>query len=510
MYIINRSCFLILLIIVITSCNETNKEALNKTQNIDEFLVQLSQNKQFNGGVLIAQGGNILIKKSYGYSDFETPQKLTDSTVFQCASISKTFTAAAIFKLLQEDKLSLESKLTHYFPELPYHDVTIRHLLCHTSGLYPYNPLFTKNWDHSKIATNDDIIKMYSVEKPESFFTPGEEFAYSNVAYVFLASIVEQISGMPFDEYLKQNIFIPTKMMNTSVYTLLSEKRIEDFAEEHILDPLSSGQNVTPIESGYHSYVYYLNGKVGDDKVATTLDDLWKWNRALFKNNFLGEKNSRLAFSTTNEHIPDDKRHSKFDYGMGFQLDSVKTYGRVIYHNGGEPGLKVRFYFYPDMDLTLILYANAHVKYLNEIKRVILEIMDSQSYKIPKKSITDELVKVATLGKDTLHSLLNQLKSDTSNYYLSESEINDVAGIFWAREMYNIGFDFLQLNVELFPQSVSALYTMGEGYMETDQMEKAIPYFKEAKKLMLARPLEKQKPSFIKYMDQLISDYNNK
>lgn len=506
---VNKIYLLLVLPLLLASCNGENREFAKRAEKVDELLTQLQQNEQFNGGILIALKDEVLLKKAYGYADFEAREELTENTVFQCASISKTFTAAAIFKLMDEGKISLDDKLIDFFPELNYPDISIYHMLCHTSGLYPYNPLLAKNWDHSKIVTNKDIIEMYEQEQPETFFAPGEEFGYSNVAYVFLASIVEQLSGMEFDQYMEQNIFMPAGMNNTSVYTLLSEHRIENFAEEHISDPLSSGKNINPIKSGYHDAVYYLHGKVGDDKVATTLDDLWKWNRALFKDNFLGDENSRLAFTQSNGHIPEEKRHPNFDYGMGFQMDSLETYGRLIYHNGGEPGLKARFYYYPDLDLTMIMYANAYVNYIRPIREAALAIMAGRPHDIPKKSIADELIKVAGSGKDSIMDVIAELRDDTSHYYLSEREINSIAGVFWTNEMYDVGFDFLEINVELFPASVNAIYTLGEGYMETDQMDKAIPYFKEARELLLARPEEDQKPRFVAYLDQLIDGYEN-
>ncbi|GAB4511371.1 MAG: serine hydrolase domain-containing protein [Allomuricauda sp.] len=476
---------------------------------IDSLLFLLSQNEQFNGGILLAEGNRVKLKKAYGLADFKTGRPLTDQTIFQCASISKTFTAAAIFKLMEEHKIALEDRLTDYFPQLPYPEIRIKHLLGHTSGLYPYNPLFAENWDHSKIATNADIINMYAQEKPDLFFEPGTEFAYSNVGYVFLSSIVEQISGLTFEAYLEKQIFGPLDLKNTRTHNLLSQETLEDYAMEHILDPLS-GSMIGPLESGYHSYTYYLNGKLGDDKVATTLDDLWKWNRALFKSNFLGDQHSKLAFSLSNGEIPPEKRHSRFDYGMGFQLDSIMDFGRVIYHDGGEPGLKARFYYYPERDLTLILYMNAHVKYIRPIKKAILSILNSNSFEVPKKSIADELAKVAHLNKDNLQAVLERTKKDTLNFYASESEINDVANIFWSREMYEKGFEILAVNLELFPKSVGAVYTMGEAYMETEQMDKAVPYFKKARKLMLERPKEKQNARFLNDMEKLINDYKKK
>ena len=496
----------VLTTILLSACSKFNFSSPYQEQanRIDSVLTVLNKNERFNGGVLITKGDEMVIHKAYGLADFESNRKLDPSTVFQSASVSKTFTATAVFQLIEAGKLSLEDSLIKFFPNLPYSSIQLKHLLGHTSGLYPYNPLFRDKWDHNVIATNKDIIKMYETEQPESFFEPGTEFAYSNVGYVFLASIVEQVSGVPFQDYLEQSIFNPLEMDDTRVYTLLSEDTIDNFANEHILDPLT-GRYRNPIGVGYHSYLYYLHGKLGDDKVATTLSDLLRWKQALFDHNFLGAHSSS-AFTLSNGLIPEDKRHSNFDFGMGFQLDSLENYGRLIYHNGGEPGLRVRFHYYKDLDLTVILYLNANRNYTKEVKEVILAIMNDEPYELPKKSIAIEVAKVAIRGIREMEEVVNTLKEDTTSYYLKESEINDIAGIFWSQEMYDQGMEVLELNYDLFPESVGAVYTYGEGYMETNRMDLAIPYFKKALELMLQHPVDQQKPQFIEYLTGLIEE----
>jgi len=493
--------------VCLTSC--TKRNVTNKTESkIDAVLNVLHQNEQFNGGVLIAKGDKVIFKKTYGYASFEKNTLLNENTVFQTASISKTFTAVAVLQLIEQGKLSLDSKLVDFFPKLPYLDITIYHLLSHTTGLYPYNPLFVKNWDHKKIATNKDILEMYISEKPKQLHATGAESGYANIGYVFLSLIVEKISGVSFDEYLKKEVLLPSKMNNTQVYTLLSKQRIDNFAEEHVLDPFT-GNYKTPLNLEYHKEVYYLNGKVGDDKVASTLDDLWKWNRALFTYKILPKATLDKAFTSSITNIPDSLRRAPFDYGLGFQLEDNKKFGNIIYHNGGEPGLRARFIYYKDHDISIILYANAQSEHINIIRNILISVMLDLPYKMPKKSFINELYKVAKNGNSEILKVVNTYKNDTT-YSIKENEIDRLAGIFWVAKNYEVGFNLLKLNIELFPKSINARYTLGEGYYETNQFSEALKYLKMLRPMMLARPKEKQNLNYLKYIDSFIDEINNK
>lgn len=506
-YVVSTSLYCFLILISFTNCDKNVPSYDHQISEVDSILSNFRSQELFNGGILLAKSDKVLFSKSYGYANIDKSIPLTEKTVFQSASISKTFTAVAILQLIEQKKLYLNDQLIDFFPNLPYPDITIKHLLTHTSGLYPYNPLFKKSWNKDSIATNEDIIMMYENTKPEQFFTAGTEFSYSNVGYVFLSSIVEQISGVSFEDYLEKNVFAPTEMNNSQVYTLLSEFEIQEFAQEHILDPIS-GTYTNPLKLDYHKEVFYLNGKVGDDKVATTLNDLWKWNRSLFNYQILPKEILEMAFRSQISEIDDSLRHSPFDYGLGFQLGKTEHFGKVIYHNGGEPGIRSRFLYYPDHDLSLIIYANAHSEYLNKIRDIIVAIMFDREYEIPKKSFAPELYKVAKNGNESIYKVVNQYKNDTT-YTITENEINRLAGIFWTKEIYDIGFNLLELNVKLFPNSISARYTLGEGYMETGDYTQAIIHFNLAIEMMLQKPIENQNMGFVKFLEELIEEIAN-
>jgi CubicO group peptidase (beta-lactamase class C family) len=152
----------------------------------------------FNGNVLVAKNGKVIFKKSFGYADYNTKKELDDNSVFDCGSIAKEFTAMGILLLKDKGQISCSDTLRKYIPELPYHNVTIQQLLTHTSGMPDGFELVERYFDHSKIATNDDLIRLLESKKPALLFKPGENLMYSGTAFNLLASIIEKISGKSY------------------------------------------------------------------------------------------------------------------------------------------------------------------------------------------------------------------------------------------------------------------------------------------------------------------------
>jgi CubicO group peptidase (beta-lactamase class C family) len=178
------------------------------------------QNKyfQFNGTILVAEKGKPIYQQALGYADYNSKRMLNDSSVFELASVSKQFTAMGIMILKDRKLLSYENNIKKYFPQLPYDNITIRNLLTHTSGIPSYEDQFEKNWDRKKIAFNKDIIDMLVQRHDTLFFQPGTKWKYSNTGYALLASIIEKVSGMSYNDFMAVNIFKPLGMNHTFIY----------------------------------------------------------------------------------------------------------------------------------------------------------------------------------------------------------------------------------------------------------------------------------------------------
>ncbi|RYE47083.1 MAG: class A beta-lactamase-related serine hydrolase, partial [Sphingobacteriales bacterium] len=190
--------------------------AQKEVYRIDSLVNQYFENSEFNGTVLVAKRGEILLNKGYGYSNAEKKTANAAHTVFGIASITKTFTSALILKLQEAGKLSVQDPLSKFDPDFPNgNKITVHHLLTHTSGLSDYinDPAFRKT-DQSKEQTLSAMMGFFK-NKPLDF-EPGTKFRYSNSGYTMLGYIIEKVTGKSYASALQQLVFKPLGMENTS------------------------------------------------------------------------------------------------------------------------------------------------------------------------------------------------------------------------------------------------------------------------------------------------------
>ncbi|NQX39221.1 CubicO group peptidase, beta-lactamase class C family [Pedobacter steynii] len=324
-----------------------------KNTRFDSLYLSLFKAGKLNGNVLIAEKGKIIYEKSFGFADFETGRKLNLNSVFELASVSKQFTAMGIVLLEKQGKLKYEDELGLYIPELSsYKGITIHHLLRHTSGLPDYMDLCEKNWDKSKIAVNQDVINLFQQLKPKADFAPNEKWEYSNTGYLLLATIIERVSKKSFADFLKENIFNPLKMKNSLVYrSRYQPQLIKNYAKGYVPDSLKG--KILPDELGKAYYTHYLDGIVGDGMVNSTLEDLLKWDRALYTDQLINAEDKKKIFSSVKTDTGTDTH-----YGYGWVLEDNKIYGKIASHSGAWAGYITYIERHLDQDKTIIILQN--------------------------------------------------------------------------------------------------------------------------------------------------------
>jgi CubicO group peptidase (beta-lactamase class C family) len=323
-------------------------EALHK---LDSLFHYLDSSGLFNGNILVAEGGQKKTSAAIGYANLDTKEKLTEASTFELASCSKQFTAVGVLTLVAKGKLSLDQKLETIFPDLPYKGVTIRNLLNHTGGIPDYMELLQEHWDHSRIATNKDVVEQLIKYHPEKEFEPGTKWKYSNTGYALLASVIEKVSGKNFADYMKAEVFKPLRLDHTLIYMRrYAPKKIKGYAYGYVND--STGAYKLPDSVAEANYVYYLDGIAGDGCVNTTVGDLLAWNNAVRDQKLLP---AALWKEATTAPVIDGK---STDYGFGFQVVQNPERGRVLMHNGGWPGYTTRNVLYLDKDVSLIYLSN--------------------------------------------------------------------------------------------------------------------------------------------------------
>jgi len=326
----------------------------NRIQKIDSLLTSIYDSGELNGNVLIAEKGKVIYKKSFGLSNETTKEKLNENSIFELASVSKQFTAMAIVILKENGKLNYDDKIAKFIPELSnYKNITIRNLLNHTGGLPDYMELMDTVFDKSKIATNKDIISMFTNQNPKILFEPNTKYEYSNTGYAILASIIEKISGMTYGDYLNKVIFKPLKMKNTFVYTRrYAPRKINNYAYGYVYSD-SLKKYLLPEDIEETKMVVWLDGIVGDGTVNSTTNDLLKWDRALYTNKLISNSSSKEILTAGELN---DK--SKTKYGFGWGIDNNVNFGKLASHSGSWPGYVTYIERHIDNDKTIIILQN--------------------------------------------------------------------------------------------------------------------------------------------------------
>ncbi len=286
---------------------------------LDSLFRYFHKRRGFNGAVLVTKYDKVIYKGAFGFADFFRKDTLTTETAFQLASVSKQFTAMAIMMLKEEEKLSYEDSVQQYIPNFPYHGITIRQLLTHQSGLSNYTYFSDKLWpDRNKNLTNEDVLNLMATHQPKPYYQPNTHFDYSNTGYSLLASIVEKVSEKPFAEFLRERIFEPLEMKHTFTYS-------PDVAT-------LTGQ----IATGHTRFrqkrtTDYLDTVLGDKGVYSTVEDLYKWDQALYTQKLVKRETLDEAFTGG---ILKKKKKQTEDYGFGWRIRPIENGDTVVYHGG--------------------------------------------------------------------------------------------------------------------------------------------------------------------------------
>jgi CubicO group peptidase (beta-lactamase class C family) len=304
---------------------------------------------EFNGAILIAKEGNIIYEKYQGRVDLRKPDSINVSTPFHLASTSKTFTAIAVLRLVQEGRIKLADTINRFFPGLPYSGITLQMLLNHRSGLPNYLYFMSNNkWGilpdgkwNKKMATNGDMLQMLTEKKPDPTGKPGTRFNYSNTNYALLALVIEKITGKSYPDYMKENIFTPLQMTNTFVFSNA--------------DSLA----VTPSfnMAGTYWNPDFLDATYGDKNIYSTPRDLLKWDQALYTNQLLNQALLDSAFKPYSFEKPGIE-----NYGLGWRLQLLPNGKKIIYHFGKWHGNNAAFVRLTDEKATIIILGNRFTK----------------------------------------------------------------------------------------------------------------------------------------------------
>jgi CubicO group peptidase (beta-lactamase class C family) len=309
---------------------------------VDSLFAFLAKKKAPGAAILVSQNGKILYKHGYGMADIGYSIPVSTVTKFRIGSITKQFIATAILKLQEEGKISVTDKLSKFIPDFPRgNEVTIHHLLTHTSGIHS----FTNRADFLKYAASKVTAAemMDTIKAGKYDFNPGEKFMYNNSGYFILGYIIEKITGQPFGEYLTENFFKPLGMKNTGVHS--SNLILENEATGY---DLNNGQFEKALN-------WDMSRAGGAGSLYSTVEDLNLWNEAIFNGKVLKEQSLKSAFTVVT--LNNGKKPDEMDYSYGWVTTDLRNL-KFINHGGGLQGFLSHLLRQPDENLTVTVLTN--------------------------------------------------------------------------------------------------------------------------------------------------------
>jgi CubicO group peptidase (beta-lactamase class C family) len=318
------------------------KDSALKAYRLDTLFSRIAREKAINGNVLIAQGNTILYKGAMGFANNDLQTPLTDSSLFQLASVSKTLTAVLILKLQSQKFLNVKDKVSQYIKKWPYPEMVIHHLLCHRSGLKSYTNIISdsiKNKD--KKYSNQLLVDFYIKNKPDLEFAINERFNYCNTNYALLAAIAQIAGKQSFFTLLKNKVLVPAGMQHT-------------FLRDSI--PLSIIKHKT--EGHYNNYELlhdeYFENVIGDKGIYTCTSDLFLFSKALYTNILLSNSITNAMYTS---YSP-ERKYGTYGYGWRMFADSLKMDKKYVFHNGWWHGYRNAFHRRLDDEITIIVLSN--------------------------------------------------------------------------------------------------------------------------------------------------------
>lgn len=327
-------------------------QAQDLAARLDSYIYSFAQPGRFMGSVLVAQGGKVILAKGYGYADVELDVPNTPQTKFRLGSLTKQFTATAILQLQEQGKLNVQDKASKYYTSAPaaWKDITIRHLLTHTSGIHNFTSLpdYVKRMrEHD--APLDLIARFRDLPLD---FPPGSKWNYSNSGYEVLGYIIETVSGQTYEDYLKKHIFDPLELSDTGY----------DHTER-ILKHRAMGYEM-PVDGKLRNAAFLdMSIPYSAGSLYSTVEDLYKWDRALYTEKVLSNQSKEQMFTPFLNN-----------YAYGWFVTSLFGH-KIITHNGGINGFATHLARFPDDDACVIVLSNMPTRALAELSRGLEAIL---------------------------------------------------------------------------------------------------------------------------------------
>lgn len=452
--------------ILFLGCNSSKNVIKNKTESnfdiefIDYLFKEYIGNKP-SASVIVIKNGKIQLAKSYGYADIESKIPATPKTNYRIASVTKQFTAMAIMILVNQEKLSYDTKLTEIYPEFPKYgkDITIRQLLTHRSGLVKYSRFIEE--DRTKQMLDKDVLEGL-LKTDSTYFEPNTRYAYSNTGYAILAQIIEKVSGMSFADFMKNQIFQPLEMTNSTILEI--DKDIKNRAFGYILKDTS----ITAKDQSITSAIQ------GDGGVYSSILDYHKWDKALYTDKLIPKPELDNAFYNYDEN----GKSNDNGYGYGWIVSYYKGI-KILQHGGSSTGFGSHVIRIPSENISVAIFTNRNKggQELQNRAKALISHYTNGKFQMPFEITLEKEIDQngITSGIDLYHTI----KTDTLNYSITKGSLFKF-GIKYINA--NKNDEALQLFSVLgsdYPEYFGGYYGSAIIYKQEKETKKAIEYFEK-------------------------------
>lgn len=470
-------------------------------EKIDVFLTSYEKAYELSGTVLVIEKGKTIYQKAFGFAnrEFDIPNNV--DTKFRIASLTKTFTALVLMRMIEENQLKLNDPVSKYVSHYPSSEKgkipTIKQLLNHSSGLPHYEGLdeLNINWDayRSTPMKKDSLVKL--VSKMKLKFEPGTKHRYSSFGYLLLGCIIEKVSDNTFAYNIDKYINNPLGLKNTGFFE--SNRLVKNKATGYI--KVYKKYNDGAVYMGYEKADYRDQAiTFSTGGVHSNLEDLRKLANGFMQNKIVSQQTRKLMLDTEK------------NWGLGLKVFDESVWGldyklKLITMDGVDDGYSSRLSIINDGEIIIIILGNAgRSTETSYITRTIVELLNGKKGKKLRELAAIEIAhRIINEGLDSAikryNTLYNNGNIKKSSYYFSEDSFNTLG----LRLMRNLGMikeaiQVFQWNVKMHPKSINPYDSLAEAYMEDGNIEKSTHYY-----TITLQMLEKEEKKDTEWIDHV-------
>jgi CubicO group peptidase (beta-lactamase class C family) len=460
-------------------------QELSIPKQMEEVFNYLESTSGFHGTVLVSKQGKVVCKKAFGKIRAGEETASTLRTAYDVGSAIKPFTALGVLILADEGKLKLDTRLSAIFPDFPHKDIRLKHLLTHTSGLpdYVHDPGFMAYMKKLQTETpgykssNLDLIRWYSLPGTQRLSMAGEKFRYCNGGYVILASVIEEVSGQLFYDFLRENIVEPAAMHDTRFYD-----QVKDYDPGLMAAGMEYSLDGKSLKEVVSRHVY--SGAYGDGGLYSTVGDLHKFKEYLFSGALLSASLLKESFTP---FLTEDGNVCPYGYGWIIRSKGYHDRPKTIKHGGSWEGFITAYAMEPTPDHTIIILTNFSFfpPSMGELEDAISQILSGKKPKLPRLPVRDTVARTLfSYDIGTAVKTYYKLKTECpERFFFDEHQLNLLGYLLSWEGRKEDAVAILELNASEYPDHWNVYDSLGDIYSEVNRIDDARESYKKALEL---------------------------